>query len=264
MHKFKNFLHLIPKNIKIIIYEKKNEINDTQETPLFISSPANHILHYNIPFIGEQHYTLIMHIINNYNTLQGIIHFSKTHWTEHFQDINDFLQEFNSSNVLYRQHNANRKFICIFPDVQSIGHKHAIHDLLQKNNISVNIHNIVSYNKNCIECNNNLKCYSCGMYAVNNNHNYLFTVSYLRENNNCIKKLREIFENYNPITEYKHCNIDSSYIINSKVILYHSIDVYKKILDDLKNNLYCHDEAVMFFHLFFQETAKRILNTISI
>jgi hypothetical protein len=260
--KFESFIHLIPKHIQIIIYEKKNEITDIDAKPV-LTSPflQKNILHYHIPFVGEQHYALIMHIINNYDSLQGIIHFSKTHWTSVFQNINHFLQELNATDVVYRQHNAFRKFYCIFPDVQSVGHKHAIYDLLHKNNIPIDMNYINSFDKNCNECNNNLKCYSCGMYVVDNYYTYncYFTVSYLTENHNCMKKLREIFDNYNPITEYKACNMDTSYIINSKVILYHSIDVYKNILSCLKNGFFCgHDEIANFIHLFFQETANRI------
>jgi len=265
IQKLDGFIDKIPNDIEIIIYEKKNELTDDSQdripTPQLISTNRN-ISHYYIPFIGEQHYALILYIINNYNDLQGILHFSKTHWLQIFSNINCFTEELKKEDVLYCEHQTFRKFVYIFPDIQIMGHKHAILDLLTKHNIHVGIQHIVSYNRECTECNRYDKCYNCSMFFVNKYElqNILFTTSYLREKDNCMKKMKEIFLDYQyPTTEFDPIFNDTSYMIHSKIILYHSIDVYKNILYDLQNNvLTCHDEVGNFIHLFFNETMKRM------
>jgi len=160
-----------------------------------------------------------------------------------------------------------RHFVCIFPDIQHMGFKDAIVFLLRQNNINIDVNSLISYNKDCFECNNNKKCFNCGLYyneSCNELKNILFSTSYLKENSICMQKLKEIFEDYNPITEYNPCTIDGSYIIHSNLILFHTISVYQKIYNDLKNNVFhSHDEIVIFFHLFFQETLRRYNNTLN-
>jgi hypothetical protein len=148
-----------------------------------------------------------------------------------------------------------------------MGFKDAIVFLLRQNNINIDVNSLISYNKDCFECNNNKKCFNCGLYyneSCNELKNILFSTSYLKENSICMQKLKEIFEDYNPITEYNPCTIDGSYIIHSNLILFHTISVYQKIYNDLKNNVFhSHDEIVIFFHLFFQETLRRYNNTLN-
>ena len=251
MHKL-DYLHLIPKEIDIYIYEKKNEI--TEEDTLSYHKIDN-ILHYSIPLIGEQHFALVLHIINNYSNLDGLIHFSKTHWIPIFSTINIFLDELNYDNVMYTQHKTNlRKFISIFPDLQPMGHKHAAYYLLEQNNINTNL---LSNNLDCFECNNNMKCFNCSLFCFHNN--ILFSTSHLKENSPAIKKLKEIFPDYNPKSEFNPCDLDASYIIHSSIILYHDMAVYKSIYNDLKNNFFDgHDSITTFFHHFFKETLNRI------
>lgn len=266
IHKLHDIISVVSKDIEVYIYEKKNEILDisiNHHTYL-----DNNIIHYNIPLIGEQHFSFFLHIINNYNHLEGIIHFSKTHWIPVFSTMDTFLQELynNDNELLYVQHKTNmRQFVCIFPDIQYMGFKDAITFLLKQNNINIYADSLISYNKECFECNNNIKCFNCGLFyneTCNEIQNVLFSTSYLKENSICMQKLKEIFDDYNPVTEYNPCTIDGSYIIHSNVILFHTIDVYESIYNDLKNNVFgSHDEIVIFFHLFFKETLRRYNNT---
>lgn len=262
--KLSELIPLIPKDIQVFIYEKKDDILDTNN--LLVLKQQDNITHSLIPVIGEQHFALVLHIIKNYNKLTDIIHFSKTHWTSVFSPIDKFLLELNYYDVLYTQHATFRKLVHLFPDIQHMGFKHAVVHLLETNNIDINIEKIVSCNQNCVECNQNIKCYKCGLFSIPSDtqlNNTLFSTSYIRGNNACMKKMKELFPDYNPITELNPICVESSYIINSKLILFHNVDVYIKLLDYLKNNLLgCHDELVAFFHLFFKETLVRYLKSI--
>jgi len=255
IHKL-NYLHLIPKDIDICIYEKKEEI---KEHDILAYNKIDNITYYSIPVISEQHFALVYHIINNYYNLNGIIHFSKTHWIPVFSCIDTFLHELNNDNIIYSQHNCRlRKFIPIFPDLQPMGHKHAAYYLLEQNNVIASLN---SNNLNCFECNNNMKCFNCNLFYYNDHNNIcnMFVTRSLTEDSLPIKKLKEKFPDYNPISIFNPCDIDGSYIIDSKIILYHDIDVYKSIYNDLKNNnLGCHDEIILFFHHFFKETLRRL------
>jgi len=262
LYKLNYLKNIIPNNCNLIIYEKKDEISKNEFIIDDIKCQDNN--HYLIPLLGEQHFALIIHIIKNYDILQNTIHFSKTHWIPVFSSLDIFKNELLlSSNIMYKQHNCLiRKFVCIFLDLQTMGHKEAIIYLLQENNKYRN-QKIISYNNNCNECNNNLKCFNCGMFRIKEDpefNNILFTTSYLQPNSSNIIKLKQIFPDYNPITELIPCSIDGSYIINSKIILYHNIDIYKDIYNTLIYD--CHDSLTMFFHIFFLETLKRYKSSI--
>jgi hypothetical protein len=257
IHKLYEWVKLIPKDIQIHIYEKKDEILDTNN--LLTNKISDNIIHYSIPVLGEQHFAFILHIINNYSQLDGMIYFTKTHWIPNFSNIQTFLEELQKDNILYEHNNTLRKFVYIYPDLQSIGHKHAVYDLIQKNNLNINHQDVYSHSPTCFECNNNIKCFNCSLIYINNS-NTIFSTSYLKEDSSVFKKLKEIFPNYAAITEYNPCNSEGSYMIHSKIISFHSIDVYKNLYECLENGkLGCHDEQVIFFNLFFKETLRRYL-----
>jgi len=259
---------IIPNNYNLIIYEKKDEINKNEFIIEDIEYQCNRrrqegdYIHYLIPTLGEQHFALIVHIIKNYDNLQNTIHFSKTHWIPVFSSLDIFKNELLLSyNIMYKQHNCSiRKFVCIFPDLQIMGYKQAIIHLLKINNKYRN-QQIISYDNNCNECNNNLKCFNCGLFKIKDDpefNNIIFTTSYIKANTDNMNKLNQIFSGYNPITELIPYTIDGSYIINSKIILFHNVEIYK----DLLYYGGCHDSLTMFFHLFFLETSKRFQSRI--
>jgi hypothetical protein len=259
VHKLNETINSIPKDIEIVIYEKKKDIEKSEQVILY--EKRDNIIHYHIPFIGEQHYAFFLHIVNNYEKLNGIYNLSKTTWIPMFSSVSSFLNELNESdNVLYSQNNAQiRKFVFIFPDLQHMGLKQAIVELLKMNNITIDIQHLHSYNNECIECNQNLKCYNCNNFSTPNYpelHNIIFTAAYVKERDNCLNKLKDIFPGYSPVTEFNPSTVDGSYLIHSKIILQHSAELYKNLLNDIAP-VWGHDEMNNFFHFFFKETLRR-------
>lgn len=242
------YKNVIPEDYHVIIYEKK-DIQHVEKVTTVLDFHRS-ISQYHIPSIGEQHFSLVLYIIRNYTTLHGTLHFSKTNWIPHFSNKTLFREDLMHIEGYYKQHSTERKFICIFPDKQIHGFKEGIVDLVKCNPTMVH-----SSNLNCISCNSNEPCYQCGLFMVDT-FSFIFTTSYIKKNDRVTKLLENIFHNYSPVTEFDPCVIDSSYCIDSKVLLYHPKEVYIKLLDTIVTM--CHDECNIFFHLFFKETLSRL------
>jgi len=246
---------IIPDDVDVIIYEKNNKISEWEIRTIHDSPKYKHIC---IPSFGEQHFSLVVHILYNYKTMQkgDCIFFSKTHWIPQFSEPVLFNKELSITESGYSQ-NANlvRKFVFIYPDMQKLGHKHAAEALCQST--------VVNQDGECSECKNNLKCFKCGIYYLNGLHNIQFSTSHIREEDYGMKLMKHIFPDYDPITKYEPEYCDSSYIIPTDLILYHKIELYEKLLGILKQNIMCHDALVNFFHIFWKETNYRMTKNAS-
>jgi len=258
--------NIIPNDFEIIIYEKKSDIsadsyNFNTLTETIINPRVRHIL---IPSIGEQHFSLILHILNNYNQLQkgDLIHYTKTHWVPQFSSPEQFNYELNKTDYLYTQHKEyNRKYVLIYPDMQKLGHKEAVIELLKQTNNWNENKQVVSWTaRDCSKCSNNLQCFACGIFNIDNNYNIHYSPSHIKNSDPAMKIMKDIFADYNPITIHEPESIDSSYIIRTDLILYHPIEVYEKLFLLLKLDVMCHDAASNFFHIFWKETLKRWQN----
>ena len=256
-----DWINIIPKEFKIIIYEKKDEIK--KETSI---SPN----HYLIPALGEGCFVNFYHIVKSYNNLEDILHFTKTHWIPDFATKDIFLQDLKK-DVLYSQHiTYHRSFIYCFEDIRKFGHKEGIISLLKDNNKWKDGLNIISYTaiaSGCLECKSNKECYKCSEFGIDSPDfkNIIFKFSYLNADSACMKKMKQLFKNFNPKTKLINVYADNSYSIKKELILYHDISVYKKLLDELKRNQLgssnaCHDEIITFVDLFWKETLKNYKN----
>ncbi len=245
--------------IKLLFMKKKNHVNCLEKINTTLDFHRS-ISHYYIPSAGEQHYALILYIISNYKTLTGKLHFSKTSWIPTFSSAELFHNDLLHLDATYQQHTTHiRKMVYIFEDKQN-GYKEGIMDIINENtSLQCNLSMIHSYNRNCVECNNNLPCHNCGAFEVDrlkptDCERIIFISGHTKKNHPIIQLLKEIFPTFVPKTEYNPCVIDTSYMIDTELILYHPIELYTIILDIIQRMN--HDECCIFFHLFFKETNK--------
>jgi hypothetical protein len=250
------YKNVIPEDYHVIIYEKK-DIQYVEKVKTVLDFHPS-ISQYHIPSIGEQHFALVLYIIRNYNTLHGTLHFSKTNWIPTFSSAELFKNDLLHLDATYQQHTTTtRKMVYIFEDKQN-GYKEGIMDIINENtSLQCNLSMIHSYNRNCVECNNNLPCHNCGAFEVDglrptDCERIIFISCHTKKNHFIIRLLKEIFPTFVPKTEYNPCVIDTSYKIDTKLILYHPKEVYIKLLDATAPM--SHDECCIFFHLFFKET----------
>jgi hypothetical protein len=234
---------------KIIIYEKRDKIK--KEIKL-------NEQHYLLPAYGEGTFQLFYHIIKNYNNLEDTIHYTKSHWVPRFSSIELFLNEIKNKDDLYLQHTTNiRKFIPCLGDISHLGHKEGIIELLKKNN-RWNNQKIYSTNWSCYNCKNNIQCFKCNLMCIDDKELYdvIFNYSYTKNHTECMKLIKEIFPSYKENTIIAPRCIDGSYILKKELILYHSVETYKKILNFITYVLKSHDEIITFTDLFFTETKR--------
>ena len=252
LQRLASFLPHIPQDIDVVIYEKSDSVADDA---VQLMAQKNNITLYSIPKRGEQHFAFILHILRNYSTLEGMIHLSKAHWIPVFSKPALFLQELRAE-CLYAQHRTFRKTVCLFPDAGIVSYKQGIVDLFRMKGNDIDINNVTYNIRECIECKNNLRCERCTHFNVKG-YDLLFSRSYLLEHSYCIQLLKEIFPDIKFVTEFNIENIECSYMIDARVLLFHNISVYQKLLTILQDDKMSHDECSIFFHLFFRETAKR-------
>mgnify|MGYP001182921426 CR=1 FL=1 len=261
-----------------VIYEKDENLSMNQK----IKVTDNH---YKIPSIGLGSFQFLYYIVNNYNNLPDTIVYTKSHWIPRFSNSENFIEDFNLDNILYYQHKTFRIWITDF----FYKLKSKIHYVLPE---------LYDEWKKCLtdffikNDKNFLKKYELKFdrkikfVEIIKKKNYKFDDETIFDKK--LKKLskqttiqtdprfiapsieiiRQVFEDYDPKMDFNAYYNECSFTISKKVISYHSLEIWKKILNVyiklFEENIYDinRQSEILVLDLFLKELTRRYIEKI--